>query len=131
MAANIAPDRTAKTDGWPGYPGAPEITHEPDIIGTMAAYVVLPRVHRVFSNLKTWALGVTDGLRAKHLQADLHEFVFRCNRRHSRHAALRSLLGIASMAQPVTYQDADRTGAKGRSLCRLIVRKNCKDFVNR
>jgi hypothetical protein len=31
----------------------------------------------VFSNLKTWALGVYHGLRRKHLQAYLDEFVFR------------------------------------------------------
>ena len=104
MAANIAPDSTAKTDGWPGYPGAAQITHEPHIIGPMAAHVVLPWVHRVFSNLKTWALGVYHGLRAKHLQAYLDEFVFRFNRRRTRHAAFRSLLGLASNAKPVTYK---------------------------
>ena len=59
MSANIAPDSTAKTDGWLSYPGAPEITHEPHIIGTMAAHVVLPWVHRVFSNLKTWLWAFT------------------------------------------------------------------------
>jgi len=37
----------------------------------MAAHVVLPWVHRVFANLKTWALGVYHGLRRPHLQADL------------------------------------------------------------
>ncbi len=104
MAANIAPDSTAKTDGWPGYPGAPEITHEPHVIGTMAAHLVLPWVHRVFSNLKTWALGVYHGLRARHLQSYLDEFVFRFNRRRSRHAAFRSLLAIATKASPLTYK---------------------------
>jgi hypothetical protein len=44
------------------------------------------------------------GLRAKHLQAYLNEFVFRFNRRCSRHAAFRSLLAIASTAKPVTYK---------------------------
>ncbi len=61
-------------------------------------------VHRLFANLKTWALGVYHGLRAKHLQAYLDEFVFRFNRRRTRHAAFRSLLGIAGNAQPVTYR---------------------------
>jgi hypothetical protein len=43
----------------------------------MAAHIVLPWVHRVFSNMKTWALGVYHGLRHKHLKAYLDEFVFR------------------------------------------------------
>ena len=59
----------------------------------MAAHVVLPGIHRVFSNLKTWALGVYHGLRRKHLKAYLDEFVFRFNRRHTRHASFASLLG--------------------------------------
>jgi transposase-like protein len=104
MAAAIAAASTAKTDGWAGYPGAPELSHEPHVIGNMAAHVVLPWIHRVFANLKTWALGVYHGLRAKHLQSYLDEYVFRFNRRRSRHAAFRSLLGIASKASPLTYK---------------------------
>jgi ISXO2-like transposase domain len=46
----------------------------------MAAHIVLPWVHRIFSNLKVWALGVYHGLRRKHLQSYLDEFVFRFNR---------------------------------------------------
>ena len=70
----------------------------------MAAHVVLPWTHRVFSNLKTWALGVYHGLRDKHLQSYLDEFVFRFNRRGSRHAAFSSLFTIALAAKPVTYK---------------------------
>jgi hypothetical protein len=57
--------------------------------GKMAAHIVLPWVHRIFSNLKVWALGVYHGLRRKHLQSYLDEFVFRFNRRVSapRHRA--------------------------------------------
>jgi hypothetical protein len=62
------------------------------------------RIHRVFSNLKTWALGVYHGLRDKHLQSYLDEFVFRFNRRRSRHAAFFSLFSIALAAKPVTYK---------------------------
>ena len=51
-----------------------------------------------------WALGVYHGLRRRHLQSYLDEFVFRFNRRRSRHAAFRSLLGIAAGHAPVTYQ---------------------------
>jgi hypothetical protein len=55
--------RGAKTDGWPGYPGAAGVTHDPHVVGKMAAYVVLTWVNRIVSNLKVWALGVYHGLR--------------------------------------------------------------------
>ena len=58
IAANLAPGATAKTDGWAGYPGAPGVVHEPHVIGTMAAHLVLPWSHRLFSNLKRWGFGV-------------------------------------------------------------------------
>jgi transposase-like protein len=103
IRGNIAPGATVKTDGWAGYPGAPDVHHEPHVIGPMAAHLVLPWTHRVFSNLKTWALGVYHGLRRKHLQAYLDEFVFRFNRRRTRHAAFRSLLGIGLILKPATY----------------------------
>ena len=41
-------------------------------------------VHRIFSNRKVWAFGVYHGLRRKHLQSYLDEFVFRFNRRRTR-----------------------------------------------
>jgi hypothetical protein len=70
----------------------------------MAAHIVLPWVHRIFANLKVWALGVYHGLRRQHLQSYLDEFVFRFNRRRTRHAAFRSLLGIAAARQPRPYK---------------------------
>jgi hypothetical protein len=104
LAANLEPGATAKTDGWSGYPGVPGLRHEPHVIGKMAAHIVLPWVHRIFSNLKIWALGVYHGLRRKHLQSYLDEFVFRFNRRRTRHAAFRSLLGIAAARHPLPYK---------------------------
>ena len=86
-----------------GYPGAAGLIHDPHVVGAMAAPVILPWVHRIFSNLKVWALGVCHGLRRKHLQSYLDEFVFRFNRRRTRHAAFRSLLGIAAAPPPLTY----------------------------
>jgi hypothetical protein len=66
------------------------------------SHIVLPRVHRIFSNQKVWAPGVCHGLRRQHLQSYLDEFVFRFNRRRTRHAAFRSLLGIAAHHQPLS-----------------------------
>jgi hypothetical protein len=103
IATHVAAGATAKTDGWPAYAGAPGVAHDPHVIGAMAAHVVLPWTHRMFSNLKRWALGVYHGLRRQHLQSYLDEFVFRFNRRHNRHAAFKSLLAIAVARKPTTY----------------------------
>ena len=104
LAANLAPGATAKTDGWSGYPGAPGVNHDPHTVGKMAAHIVLPWTHRVFSNFKTWALGIYHGLRREHFQSYLDEFVFRFNRRRHRQASFRSLLGIAAGHAPLTYK---------------------------
>ena len=104
VKANVKAGATAKTDGWPAYTGAPGVSHDPHVVGPMAAHIVLPWTHRIFANLKTWALGVYHGLRRKHLRSYLDEFVFRFNRCRSRHAAFRSLLGIAVALKPATYK---------------------------
>jgi len=63
LAADLAPGATAKTDGLASYAGALSVHHDPHVVGKMAAHIVLPWVHRVFSNLKVWALGVYCGFR--------------------------------------------------------------------
>ena len=105
IAANVSAGATVKTDGWPAYQGAPGVSHEPHVVGSMAAHLVLPWTHRLFANLKRWALGVYHGLRrGKHLQSYFNEFVFRFNRRKTRHAAFRSLLGIGATIKNSTYK---------------------------
>jgi hypothetical protein len=49
---------------------------------------VLPWIHRVFSLMKRWGLGTYHGLRRKHVDTYLNEFVFRYNRRFYRHVSL-------------------------------------------
>ena len=51
IAQNVASTGIAKTDGWSGYANVPIDTHQPHVIGPMAAHVVLPRIHQMFSNL--------------------------------------------------------------------------------
>jgi transposase-like protein len=116
IADNLAPGATAKTDGWSAYPGAPSVKHDPHVIGKMAAHIVLPWVHRIFSNLKVWALGVYHGLRRRHFQSYLDEFVFRFNRRRTRHARLPLLARHRRRPCTPHLQDVDRTGSKGMSL---------------
>ena len=106
VAAAVADGGTVVSDGWSGYAALKEVRHDPKVIGSMAAHVVLPWVHRVFANAERWAPGVYHGLRRRHLQAYLDEFVFRFNRRRSPHAAFDRLLGLSlSLAlEPATYQ---------------------------
>ena len=63
------------------------------------------RVHRVFSNLKRWALGTFHGFREKHMDAYLNEFVFRWNRRRSFQSAMDRLLGVGQSLLRTTYRD--------------------------
>jgi hypothetical protein len=62
-------------------------------------------IHLVFSNLKTWLIGIHHGVSEKHLQAYLNEYMFRFNRRFSPFNAFRSLLGIAGNAVAPTFDE--------------------------
>jgi hypothetical protein len=75
------------------------------VIGETPAHLVLPWVHRVFANTKRWAMGVYHGLRAKHLQRYLDEFVFRFNRRTAKSLSHRfaRVIEHAVQIQPTTY----------------------------
>lgn len=100
----VAPGVAVKTDGWSGYAALEGRRHEAQTLGTMPAHIVLPWVHRVFSNLKRWALGVYHGLRKKHVQTYLDEFVFRFNRRKNRPAGFVTLIKNAAQIPGLTYK---------------------------
>jgi ISXO2-like transposase domain len=81
VRANVKLGATLITDGHAAYPGlSGDYRHDPRVVGNMAASIVLPWSHRAFSLLKRWALGTYHGLRRKHVDAYLNEFVFRYNR---------------------------------------------------
>ena len=95
------------TDGWQGYAPLSRMGYprHPTTQGRPArADVILPRVHRVFGNLKTWLRGTHHGVDPKHLQAYLDEFTFRFNRRRTPMAAFQSLLGLTGAHGPTTYK---------------------------
>ena len=103
----VEPGSTVRTDGWQGYaPLTKEgYDHQATTVGKAKnASVVFPRVHRAFSNLKTWLAGTHHGVRSKHLPQYLDEFVFRFNRRRTPMAAFQSLLGLAGQHRPTTYK---------------------------
>ena len=95
IARNIAPASTAKTR-WMGRicrrPRRPARSPRHRRHGRTSC---LALDHQMFSNLKGWARGVYHGLRRKYLQTYLDEFVFRFNRRRTRHPTFRSLFAIA------------------------------------
>ena len=79
VAAAVEPGNTVLTDGWQGYaPLRHAYDHRPSTVGDLRnASKLLPRVHRTFSNLKTWLKGTHHGVSAKHLPHYVNEFVFR------------------------------------------------------
>ena len=103
------------SDGWSGYCGLPDHDHQPKVVGATPAHLVLTWIHRVFSNLKRWALGTFHGLRRAHLRRYLDEFVFRWNRRRHTATAFDTLLGIGTRLRPADYRDtSDNTSDPGR-----------------
>src|SRR5271169_4018990 len=105
VRANVKPGTTLLTDGHASYPGLSGYRHDPRVVGAMAGHVALPWSHRAFSLLKRWALGTYHGLRRKHVDAYLEEFVFRYNRRFYRHVSFETVLGLAARRGPETYRD--------------------------
>lgn len=102
---NVERGTVVITDGWGGYAPLSDMgyRHRPKTQGRPErALVILPRIHQVFGNLKTWLRGTHHGVEPKHMQAYLDEFVFRFNRRRTPMAAFQSLLGLAAVHGPTT-----------------------------
>jgi hypothetical protein len=105
VRANVKRGTTLLTDGHASYPGLTGYRHDPRVVGKMAGHVVLPWIHRVFSLVKRWGLGTYHGLRRKHIDTYLNEFVFRYNRRFYRHASFETILRLAAHHEPANYWD--------------------------
>lgn len=103
--ANMKRGTALLTDGHKSFPGLKGYRHDPRVVGKMAAHIVLPWIHRAFSLMKRWSLGTYHGLRRKHVDTYLNEFVFRYNRRFYRHVSFETLLGLAADKEPASYWD--------------------------
>ena len=116
VRAQVEPGTIVVTDGWRGYASLSGVgyRHRPRLQGApQRAATILPRVHRVFGNLKTWLRGTHYGVGNQHLQAYLDEFTFRFNRRRTPMAAFQTLLGLGSQQAPTTHKalyGVDSTG---------------------
>ena len=104
------------TGGRSGYSGLPEA----GVIGDREAHKVPERAHRVFSNLKRWAMGVCRGLRGKHFRTCPDGFVFRWSRRRHRATSFDRLPGIGRGLKPVTYRDLVEGRARSASHSRPV-----------
>jgi transposase-like protein len=102
----VEPGCVVLTDAWRGYGSLRRMgyIHHATTQGSPEnAGALFPRIHRVFSNLKTWLAGTHHGVGRAHLPQYLDEFVFRFNRRRTPMAAFQSLLGLTGLHAPTTY----------------------------
>lgn len=105
---NIALGSTIKSDGWKGYSSNALVgyQHQREVQGNpQRAHELAPQIHQVFSNLKSWLLGIHHGVDPKYLQSYLDEFVFRFNRREHPMSAFRSIFEILMSKQPLTLRN--------------------------
>ena len=103
VRSNVVEGGSVFTDRWPSYDGLAVLgyDHQPEIQGGKRnPRNALPRIHRVFSNLKTWLAGTHHGVGAKNVPVYLREFEFRFNRRRTPMAAFQSLLGLTGRHPP-------------------------------
>ena len=89
ISENVKKGSDVRSDGWSGYKGLENKGYNHNVVNISAsgdpAHVVMPRVHRVASQLDRWWLGIHQGaIRPEHLAYYLDEFTFRFNRRTSK-----------------------------------------------
>ena len=101
----VAPEATVVSDGLASYLKLGEHRHVGKTVGSMAAHILLPWVHRVFANLKRWLTGTFHGARKPHLKRYLDEFTFRWNRRRHTRTAFDNLLGLVTRLPHASLRD--------------------------
>lgn len=105
---NTVPGTDVITDGNPAYDdleGRNHFVKNLSAKNALPAHIEIPGIHRVFSNMKRFGMGVYHGFREKHLDADLNEIEFRWNRRRHCQTNLDTLLGLGVRHRYVTYRD--------------------------
>lgn len=106
---NVVPGSTLHSTVWAGYNRLLSGGYRHHLRSERAyneagePVIVVPGVHRVVSNVRTWLRGTHRGVGADHLEHYLEEFVFRFNRRFYPMAAFDTLLGLTSKIEPTAY----------------------------
>ena len=119
VLGTVEPGSVVHTDAWRSYEGldGKGYTHEVTVLKTCEQGVdMLPRVHRAASLLKRWLMGTHQGaVSNEHLDYYLDEFVFRFNRRTSRHRGklFYRLVQHSVATAPKTYRSMVQ-GVRGR-----------------
>ncbi len=102
-----ANNATVRTDAFQGYGslGKVGIDHERIVQGKDPARSaeILPWVHRVFGNLKTWPRGTFHGVSRKHMPGYLAEFTYRFDRRWREDELFGFVLRRAAHGEPLPY----------------------------
>src|SRR6516162_11297761 len=98
--------RSCDTDGLKSYDGLADSFRHYSIVqdGGKNADAVLPIVHVLFSNVKTWLNGTFHGVSAKHLPRYAREWNYRFNRRRRIADLTDFLLRRAATRPTITYR---------------------------
>lgn len=94
----IDSDSGQLSDGHRSHAALSEYRHDPRVVRKMAGHIPLPWIHLVFALLKPWGLGTCHGLRCKHVDRYLNEFVLRYNRCRYRRVSFEVILGLGPSA---------------------------------
>lgn len=111
-----ADNATVRTDAFQGDAslGKVGIDHERIVQGKDPARSaeILPWIHRVFGNLKTWLRGTFHGVSRKHMPGYLAEFTYRFDRRWREEELFGFVLRRAARGVPLPYNQlvAERVG---------------------
>ena len=106
VRSNAKPGARLITDGLKSYDGLADSFRHYSIVqgGGKNADAVLPIVHVLFSNVKTWLNGTFHGVSAKHLPRYAREWNYRFNRRRHIPDLTDFLLRRAATRPTITYR---------------------------
>ena len=100
---------TVRTDGYSSYRLlAKRYQHEGKVVEAKDAANMLPWVHTLIGNAKTFLRGTYHGVSHKHLQRYLDEFCYRHNRRFKGPEIFKRILVAALAAPVITYAELTR-----------------------